>query len=78
MSKAILLIDMPENCFDCPLCINDEYGLSLKCCLQYKSYVDKEGKPNWCPLKPAPEKVDVFMDEWADGYNDCLEEILGE
>lgn len=59
MDKAILVIDMPKNCFDCPLCINDEYGLSLKCCLRYKEYVDKDGKPDWCPLKPAPEKIDI-------------------
>lgn len=85
MDKAILVIDMPENCFDCPLCINDEYGLSLECCLQYKGYVDKKGKPNWCQLKKAPEKYDLvnvlytrdWDGEYENGYNACVDEILG-
>ena len=86
MNKSILVIDTPENCFDCPLCINDEYGLSLKCCLKYKEYVDKKGKPNWCPLKQLPEKYDVenaryWGEEYSygydNGYNDCIDEILG-
>ena len=33
-------------------------------------------KPDWCPLKLAPEKVKIFMDDWADDYNACLEDIL--
>lgn len=81
MNKAILVIDMPENCFDCPLCINDEYGLSLECCLQYKGYVDEKGKPVWCPLKPAPEEQEVWYDDeksdWERGYNNCVREIVG-
>lgn len=35
-------------------------------------------KPNECPLKPLPTKIEVFRDDWSDGYNACLEDILGE
>ena len=83
MSKAVLVIDMVDNCYDCPLCINDEYGLSLKCCLKYKEYVNKEGKPNWCPLKLLPEEDNRdYLLEWSRGYqggwNDCINAIMGE
>ena len=80
MKKAVLVIDMPERCGLCSVCFsfqlhafaNREYF----CTMEHKS-VEPCGKPNWCPLKPMPEKVEVFVDEWADGYNTCLENILG-
>lgn len=55
MSKAILIIDMPESCDKCPLLLRHE---EERCCLPEKrnSFCDK---PDWCPLKPAPEKIDV-------------------
>ena len=33
-----------------------------------------------CPLKPLPEKKDDlrYLDSYAKGYNDCIDEILGE
>lgn len=42
-----------------------------------------QSKPDWCPLKPLPEEdhEDHYPDEWEDGYangwNDCLKEIMG-
>ena len=85
MNKAILVIDMPKNCYDCPLSVRDEYDLGFECCLQYKGYVDRNGKPNWCPLKPAPEKYEIDKEKCSDpfyefefeyGYNQCVDEIL--
>ena len=39
-------------------------------------------KEDWCPLKPIPEKKTyiggLYDDGYADGYNDCIDEILGE
>ena len=49
-----------------------------------------EDKPDWCPLNPVPEKAEVSdcdelcdTDDWydsgyADGYNACIDEILGD
>ena len=76
MSKAILVIDMPECCKNC-MC----YVLGAKnnfCEVTRFTIFDNITKPSWCPLKPVPDKVEVFMDDCADGYNACLEEILGE
>lgn len=56
-NKAILIIDMPENCGDCPLCVEDEYDLAHECCLKYKGYVEAKDKPEWCPLKTSPADV---------------------
>ena len=84
--KAILVIDMPNECDGCP-------------CLNYKMWycqADKKHRdggdddiPEWCPLKPMPQKKKLDEDlllsqnfklEYArfDGYNKCIDEILGE
>lgn len=52
--KAILVIDMPKNCAECPCC----YGY-------YCPHLEREmglwairtGKPVDCPLKPMPNEV---------------------
>lgn len=39
-------------------------------------------KPSWCPLRPLPEKMVVehrwFTEDYAEGFNACLKDILGE
>ena len=46
-------------------------------------------KPDWCPLKPLPEKYDIEAErnkphdidcdwEFESGYNVCIDEILGK
>ena len=80
MNKAILVIDMPDSCSKCPL-----FGgfYSDMCCKGLNNrgidYPYPENfRQKWCPLKELPTKVDVFIDDWADGYNACLEEVLGQ
>ena len=71
MSKSVLVIDTPKNCYDCPFgteyCGNLEYEgcCELADCLDYdvilmtEEHYDCESKsrPDWCPLKPLPEKM---------------------
>lgn len=83
MDKAIVVIDMPKICGECPMCIDDEYDLTHECCLKYKGYVDKKHRPTWCPLKIIPEKYDTdkpyildFNEDYERGYNACVDEIL--
>lgn len=78
MSKAILVIDMPESCDKCPFLFRHE---EERCCW-VESRNSFTTKPSWCPLKPAPEKQDVWYDDdegsaWIRGYNNCVREILG-
>ena len=67
INKAILVIDMPETCGDCPLCVGYEYDLAHECCLKYKGYVEAKDKPEWCPLKTSPADVaPVILARWID------------
>ena len=70
MSKSALVIDTPENCYDCPFgtayCGELEYVgyCELADCLDYdvilmtEEHYDCESKsrPDWCPLMDLPEK----------------------
>jgi hypothetical protein len=98
MSKSVLVIDYtPENCYDCPFgteyCGNLEYEgrCELADCLDYdvilmtEEHYDCESKsrPEWCPLKPLPEKSTAENDMtdyqcgMVDGRNQCIDEITG-
>lgn len=63
MSKAILVIDMPSCCNECPICASyAESAFSIReywCTASDNTDVDPYDKPKWCPLKPVPEKIDV-------------------
>lgn len=91
----ILLLDV-DSCYFCP-CSSAEVGwlgnITRSVC-QVKGeentvYMDAvSGVPNWCPLKPLPEKKELanylpfvdypqqirFMD-FVNGWNACIEEI---
>ena len=71
MSKSVLVIDTPENCYDCPFgteyCGDSEYEgrCELAECLdgdtrliaeEHYDY-ESESRPDWFPLKPLPEKM---------------------
>lgn len=81
--KAILVIDIPEKCFDCPMHDWDTqtYGPKIICQLIEDSPRINFGdsRPSWCPLKPLPEKeIENGEAEWncyAQGWNACLKEI---
>lgn len=87
--KAVLVIDMPESCINCPCMYETEfdgneqhYGCYAK---EYKEVSDDgDIRPSWCPLKPLPQKketdghepFEIFMHR--EGWNQCLDEITGE
>lgn len=59
--KAVLVMDMPGCCGDCPLMDDDCAG--GYCNAHGDDYIDMPdtmgGKPDWCPLYPIPNnKVD--------------------
>lgn len=84
MGKAILVIDEPMCCDDCPLLFENDCGvMQIHMQLEYGELYYP--KPLWCPLKPIPQKksidydIDHIEDEFfAYGYNTCVDEILGE
>lgn len=68
--KAILVIDMPESYMGSVIDVK-LYGKEK---VVHEHYVNK--------LKPLPQKVEMDFNEYyegmADGWNDCLDEIVGE
>ena len=46
MEKAILIMDMPSCCGDCPC--SYEYGYDM--CGAMEREIDFDSKPEWCPL----------------------------
>lgn len=91
MAKAVLVMDMPERCADCPLSCplrNSPHAKnSYACCyltlkdISKTDYYDK--KPDWCPLRELPEYKKQFSDngntiEKNAGFNECLDKILGK
>lgn len=84
MAKAVLIIDMPKSCNECPLCFNGNYGEWDFCaatghldefgdidCEEVTEKIRKKGsRPDWCPLKELPEKDsnDEEFDEYGDGF----------
>lgn len=82
-NKAILIIDMPDNCHNCPIidyCHNNDGKSNLLI------------RQVWCPLSSLPEPISLrqYVDnaaldmdsilayQYAQGYNDCLEEIINK
>ena len=88
MSKSILIVDTPNGCYECPLAVETS-GSYDACCITGSRIISYD-KFTWCPLKQLSEKLDksgfdgtwsissYINDAYADGYNDCIDKILGE
>ena len=75
MDKAILVIDMPKGCYECPLAV--ETGAYDSCCITGTRITSNDNfKFPWCPLKPVPEKIDVpDFDDTIKAKNKNAEEV---
>lgn len=84
MSKAVLVMDMPERCYICNFFNND-----VSCMAMDNSTIDvdgMDGKPDWCPLRPMPEKKQLSGDVHnvhsmaeeisAASWNSCIDAII--
>ena len=77
MAKAVLVMDMPENCFKCKL------QSWANCKITNKCHVG-ECRPDLCPLWELPEKIlesksgyeKVTTSVKRIGWNECLDAIL--
>lgn len=97
--KALLVMDMPESCVDCQFCYEYHEGIEACCTVTREPSNDGmyriikedycQDKPDWCPLKPIPEKKeemgmprtpsmnDIKRIGFQKGWNACIDEILG-
>ncbi len=84
MSKAVLVLDMLETCWDCNFCREIQEGIEACCELMDElndntlcRMIDSKNeycqeKPNWCPLKELPDEIHSkeYLDEYCDCYDD--------
>jgi len=79
--KAIAVFDgMPENCKECCVRINIESSKAISFCALTGLLLkisELDVIDGMCPLRPLPYKS-VWENDYSDGYNACLDEILGE
>ena len=90
MSKAILVMDMPSRCLSCNCVGYIRRNVRINFCriggeiLREDDYYKE--KPDWCPLKPMPQKKEEWIITGVHGakthgfnmgYNACVDEILG-
>ena len=86
MNEAILVINMPYSCAECPLV----YGNDLSdWCYPMGHFngdvfrhTQDNTKPDWCPLKQMPRMKFTYVDHDDDattnynkGWNDCIDKI---
>lgn len=77
MSKSVLVTDTPENCGKCKF-ISEFWCRAMN----NRRVPNNDVIPNWCPLKPLPEKMTgvAQTDHWNSikaGWNGCIDEITG-
>lgn len=84
MNKAILVIDMPDNCHDCTFCYYSDGKVPI-CSHTLWAIDEPKAIPKWCFLKPMPRMKFTYIgyddDATANynrGWNDCLKKIKGE
>ena len=81
MAKAMLIMDMPSNCYECEL---NNYHFCDVTGDNIERYRNTEYKPTWCPLREVPQKKEdnlsihiPYNEGYLRGWNDCVDEILG-
>ena len=77
MSKSVLVIDTPEKCGKCKF-ISEFWCRAMN----GRRVPNNDVIPNWCPLKPLPEKITrvAVTDHWNSikaGWNNCINAITG-
>ena len=83
--KAVLVIDIPNSCAECPLMLWDSlseyYGacvptLKEENCItdSYQENEDKGTVPSWCPLRPLP--LSATESDYA--MKKCFDKALAE
>lgn len=83
--KAILVLnDMPSSCDKCPLFGSHYSDMTCRGNGRSINYpYPKEVRQDWCPLKPMPSKRSTEYNPArnpyiTEGYNACIDEILGD
>lgn len=79
MSKAVLVMDMPKDCYECKLQDWLTCRIAKKCNTSHS-------RPEWCPLCELPKKIGMeealkmprsgCISDVINSYNACIDELL--
>lgn len=75
MSKSVLVVDTPRNCYDCPFGAEYCGNLGYEGCCELAGCLNSdmrliteelydyecESRPDWCPLKSLPERKEYIV-----------------
>ena len=85
MSKGIVVVNIPEKREKCPLYDYEDGYCTGKCGNKKYDHIYCLGVDICCPIKPLPEKqtrdypeYDRYITGYDDGWDACINEILGE
>lgn len=89
MAKAVLIMDMPDDCIMCKFWNTDDDECYATGSEELSLGDFEKTKPDWCPLRELPEKnpsnpeltPGVYYTEkgyevYKNGWNACLDEIV--
>ena len=86
MTKGIIVVEIPNCCGECfALDDNGDYPVCLVT-QEQRGYTFniRDQRMDKCPIKPLPEKIiyqsrqELSKEQFAEGWNACVEEMLGE
>lgn len=81
MKKAVLVVEMPDNCLRCQFCNRDTHYPTCKIDRliggSYNTTWEKlDTIPEWCPLVTIPDAKQDCHDLYNDGWNAVLSLLL--
>lgn len=86
MKNGIVILNIPRKCNECRFCTLGFNKCMLKIDDGYIKSIDVplDEKPDWCPIKEMPQRIDPNSLELnkkyfrAEGWNACINKILGD
>lgn len=81
MNKSVLVMKTPKTCENCYM-LSHNY-CNFQCLITGELIEKSNNRPDWCPLKPLPEKSTIendmtdYQHGLVDGRNQCIDEITG-
>ncbi len=79
MSKGYILVDVPKSCRDCEF-----FGFVCRITNEKCEYYNEDGRPDWCPIRELPKKMEVCgrypqpgepVPSYRIGWNKCIEQM---
>lgn len=82
MNKSILVMDTPDSCFSCPLCIDETCIVLEKTVITGEDFSERSEE---CTLKALPQKqvcneynFETYVNGVAQGHNNIIDYLTGE